>query len=147
MKNAPLYDQYCSSFTPKLLKKSIRKLFNLKKKFLTVLGIEVFSRKLNSGAIKSDTKQLLNINPFLFAGVIVGGEKWVYGQCYFTFGESFQSGGAFIGEMAGTNVWDRALSSQEISEISRSCAAKKGNIITMSDLNVKGRLRKILFSC
>ena len=89
----------------------------------------------------------LNINPFLFAGVIVGGEKWVYGHCYFTLGESFQSGGAFIGEMAGINVWDRALSSQEIAEISRSCTAKKGNIITMADLNVMGGLRKILFSC
>ena len=88
-----------------------------------------------------------NINPFLFAGVIVGGEKWVYGQCYFTLGENFQPGGAFIGEMAGINVWDRALSSQEISENLWSCAAKKGNIITMADLNVIGGLRKILFSC
>ena len=84
----------------------------------------------------------LNINPFLFAGVIVGGEKWVYGQCYFTLGES-----AFNGEMAGINVLDRALNSQEISEISRSCAAKKGNIITMADLKVMGGLRKIIFSC
>ena len=52
-----------------------------------------------------------------------------------------------MGEMAGINVWDRALSSQEISEISLSCASKKGNIVTMADLNVIGGLRKILFSC
>ena len=46
--------------------------------------------------------------------------------------------GSFIGEMADINVWDRVLSEKEISELSESCSAGKGNIVSMVDLKVMG---------
>ena len=51
MKNAPLYDQYCSSFTPKLLKNRSGS-YLIKKKRPRIEHFEVSSRKLNRGAIK-----------------------------------------------------------------------------------------------
>ena len=62
-------------------------------------------------------------------------------------GKAFQSGWAFVGEMAGINVWDRALSDQEILEISKSCTAGKGNVISMDNLKVMGGVQKIPVSC
>ena len=49
--------------------------------------------------------------------------------------------------MAGINFWDRSLSDQEISELFKSCASGKGNIISMADLHGMGEVEKISVSC
>ena len=71
----------------------------------------------------------------------------LYGKMYEKEGKGFQSGWAFVGEMAGINVWDRALSDQEILEMSKSCTAGKGNVISMDNLKVMGGVQKIPVSC
>ena len=49
--------------------------------------------------------------------------------------------------MAGINFWDRSLSDQDISELFKSCASGKGNIISMADLHGMGEVEKISVSC
>lgn len=44
--------------------------------------------------------------------------------------------------MAGINFWDRSLSDQDISELFKSCASGKGNIISMADLHGMGEVEK-----
>ena len=72
----------------------------------------------------------------------------VYGKYYKdSSGSSFFSESTFVGEMAGINVWDRVLSEAEISEISKSCTSGKGNIVSMVELKIMGRVKKIPVSC
>ena len=49
--------------------------------------------------------------------------------------------------MAGINVWNRSLSEQEISEMSKSCSVGKGNVISMDKLKVMGGVKEISVSC
>ena len=52
----------------------------------------------------------------------------VYGKLYKETGKEFMKSHSFVGEMAGINVWNRSLSEQEISEMSKSCSVGKGNV-------------------
>ena len=71
----------------------------------------------------------------------------MYGKLYEEVGKGFMSGFTFAGEMAGINVWDRSLSEQEISEMSKSCTEGKGNVINMDKLKVMGGVKEISVTC
>ena len=71
----------------------------------------------------------------------------VYGKSYDSEGKNFIPHFTFTGEMAGINVWDRSLSEQEISEMSKSCSVGKGNVISMDKLKVMGGVQEISVTC
>ena len=71
----------------------------------------------------------------------------VYGKLYEEAGKEFMKSHSFVGEMAGINVWNRSLSEQEISEMSKSCSVGKGNVISMDKLKVMGGVKEIAVSC
>lgn len=71
----------------------------------------------------------------------------VYGKLYDEEGEEFWKSHSFAWEMAGINVWNRSLSEQEISEMSKSCTVGKGNVISMNKLKVMGGVQEISVSC
>jgi len=73
--------------------------------------------------------------------------EMVYGKLYEEKGKEFWKGNSFAGEMAGINVWNRSLSEQEISEMSKSCTVGKGNVISMNKLKVMGGVQEISVSC
>lgn len=89
----------------------------------------------------------MSVAVVVYTGAIGVEGNLVYGQCYEDFVDS--KWGGFIGEMAGINVWDRVLSEQEISELSKSCSAGTGNIVSMVDLKVMGgvQMQKIPVFC
>lgn len=89
----------------------------------------------------------MSVAVLVYTGAIGVEGNLVYGQCYEDFMDSMWD--SFIGEMAGINVWDRVLSAQEIFELSKSCSAGKGNIVSMVDLKVMGgeQMQKIPVFC
>ena len=97
--------------------------------------------------IGRDIYEKVSVAVLFYTGAIGVEGSLVYGQCYEDFMDS--KWGSFIGEMAGINVWDRVLSEQEISELSVSCFAGKGNIVSMVDLKVMGgaQMQKIPVFC
>ena len=77
--------------------------------------------------------------------MIPGGGAVVLGQDQDLVGGGFDSAQSFIGELSGVNVWDRVISSDRISRMSKACTAGKGNVITWFDFRsgIRGNVQII----
>lgn len=81
---------------------------------------------------------------------IPGNGIWVLGQDQDSRGGAFVKFQAFQGEMVEVNIFDRVLSSEEISEMSQSCAlSQKGNVKSWNDFKsgVKGNIEVVNATC
>ena len=59
--------------------------------------------------------------------IIVGGGTLVIGQRYSSSG--FVTGSGLLGQISGVNIWDKALSAQELEEMAKSRGNEQGNIL------------------
>ncbi|XP_044182013.1 neuronal pentraxin-1 isoform X2 [Acropora millepora] len=69
----------------------------------------------------------------------------IIGQEQDAFGGRFDSNQNYIGELTGLNIWDRVLSPNEITNMSKSCHLGEGNVKKWSDFKVgiRGNVRVI----
>jgi len=67
------------------------------------------------------------------------------GQEQDSFGGGFVASESYIGELTDLNIWNRALSTSEISKLSKSCHGGRGNIKKWSDFKVgiRGNVRVV----
>ena len=81
---------------------------------------------------------------------IPGGGVVVFGQDQDFDGGGFQDHQSFVGELTNVNVWSRALSSQEISRMNRSCVVGQGDVMKWNDVrsHYHGNVKEFpLISC
>ena len=72
------------------------------------------------------------------------------GQDQDSVGGGFDVNQRFLGEMTGVNIWNHVMTSQEIFNMSRSCLAGEGNLVSWSNLScrIQGNVSMIaLASC
>ena len=77
---------------------------------------------------------------FQTGSTIPGGGRLVIGQKY--VGSQFASGEGFLGQLSNVNIWDRALTGEELEELAHSPDAGRGNILRWFQIlgNVRGAL-------
>ena len=66
--------------------------------------------------------------------VIRGGGALMLGQEQDSFQGGFDASQSFVGMMSQVNLWNRVLSAQEISHMSKSCRSEEGNVLKWSDI-------------
>ena len=65
--------------------------------------------------------------------VIRVGGSLVLAQEQDTVGGGFESSQAFVGDLSGLNMWNKVLSGEEISSMSKQCHSGEGNVFKWSD--------------
>ena len=96
------------------------------------------------GQIKKQGANLKTNKMITAGGVLVLGEEQDRDGGRFALHQTF------IGEMTNVNMWSRALSSQEISRMSRSCATGEGDVMKWTDVrgHYQGRVKELpLINC
>ena len=90
-----------------------------------------------------------NFLDVIIGQVIRGGGVLVLGQDQDSVGGGFSAGDSFIGEMTDVNIWDRVITDQEITRMSKSCFTGVGNVFQWSDFkaHLKGSVQIIKPSC
>lgn len=82
--------------------------------------------------------------------VIAPGGLLLLGQDQDSVGGGFDAHQRFVGEMTGVNIWNHVMTSQEIFNMSISCLAGEGNVVSWSNLRfrIQGNVSKVpLASC
>ena len=62
----------------------------------------------------------------------------VLGQEQDSYKGDFDADQSLQGNLTSVNMWDRVLTAQEISDLTKSCMAGEGNVVKWSDLKDKG---------
>ena len=77
--------------------------------------------------------------------VIRGGGALILGQEQDSVGGIFQASQSFVGMMSQVNLWNRVLTAQEISHMSKSCRSEGGNVLKWSDVKhgIRGAVQVI----
>ena len=79
-----------------------------------------------------------------------GGGVWVIGQEQDNVGGGFQAKQAFGGELTELNVWDRVLSTAEITNLASSCSLSNiipANYLAYSDFHFEGNVERFKPPC
>jgi len=77
----------------------------------------------------------------MFSGVLVLGNDQEYRGGGYTVGESYQ------GSLTNVNIWDRALTEQELSALTKSCLTGEGNLLKWSQVMDKERPKNVDLIC
>jgi hypothetical protein len=76
--------------------------------------------------------------------IIPGGGMLVIGQYYTTSG--FETGAGFLGKISGVNIWDKALTGEEIETMAQSKGNEEGNILRWFNAvkNIVGNIQVVM---
>ncbi len=76
--------------------------------------------------------------------VIPGGGTLVIGQNYITSG--FETGAGFLGKISGVNIWDKALTGEEVEAMAQSRGNEEGNILRWFNVvnNIVGNIQVVM---
>ena len=82
-------------------------------------------------------------------GYFPGGGVWIIGQEQDEVGGGFDAVQAFGGELTELNVWDRVLSTAEITKLASSCSSSnmRGNYLAYSDFHIQGNVERFKPPC
>ena len=82
-------------------------------------------------------------------GHFPGSGVWVIGQEQDEVGGGFDAPQAFNGELTEVNVWDRVLSTAEITKLASSCSSNntQGNYLVYSDFHMEGNVERFKPPC
>lgn len=75
--------------------------------------------------------------------VISGGGTLVIGQHHITSG--FEAGAGFLGKISGVNIWDKALTGEEVEAMAQSRGNEKGNLLRWFNVvnNIFGNIQVV----
>lgn len=75
---------------------------------------------------------VINIGHVITKGALI------LGQDQDSYKGGFVDFQAFQGHLTNVNIWNKALTPQEVSDLAKSCHKGMGNIVTWSDLAIRG---------
>ena len=82
-------------------------------------------------------------------GYFSGGGVWIIGQEQDKVGGGFKPDKAFGGELTELNVWDRVLSTAEITKLTLTCSSNntQGNYLAYGDFHMEGNVERFKPRC
>ena len=93
----------------------------------------VWENSNGSWKLYEDGEEIKEGSDFAKGQIIVPTGILILGQDQDSYGGGFETKNAFVGDLSQVNMWDRVLSGDDISGMSKGCHSEDGNVFKWSD--------------